>query len=252
MNIIMNIVMTKIMIVEVATVMFVATVFRTTFGFGEALIAVPLLALIIPVQIAAPVAVLASILIAGFVVLRDWRHIHMKSAGWLISSTLIGIPFGLVILKAAPEVVVKTLLAILILIFSAHSLIFSSSRVFLKDDRLAWVFGFIAGVCGGSYGVNGPPLAIYGSLRRWPPERFRATLQGYFLPASVMGMCGYGLAGLWTHAVSTLFLWSLPAIIGGISVGRMASRKIDARRFEYYIRIGLILVASVLLFQALR
>jgi hypothetical protein len=32
--------------------------------------------------------------------------------------------------------------------------------------------------------MNGPPLVIYGALRRWTPERFRATLQGYFLPAS--------------------------------------------------------------------
>ena len=31
----------------------------------------------------------------------------------------------------------------------------------------------------------------------WPPERFRATLQGYFLPASIVGMCGYWLADLW-------------------------------------------------------
>jgi hypothetical protein len=70
--------------------MFVAAIFRTTFGFGEALIAVPLLALIIPVKVAAPVAVLASIVIAGFAVLRDWRHIDRRSAGWLLASTLFG------------------------------------------------------------------------------------------------------------------------------------------------------------------
>ncbi len=240
------------MIAEVSAVMFIATAFRTTFGFGEALIAVPLLALIIPIQIAAPVAVLTSILIAGFVVWRDWQHIHFKSAAWLTLSTFFGIPLGLALLKTAPEIVVKVILAMILLIFSAHSLLFSSRRMFLKDDRLAWVFGFIAGICGGSYGVNGPPLAIYGSLRRWSPERFRATLQGYFLLASIFGMCGYGLTGFWTASVSALFLWSLPAIIGGIFVGRIASRKIEARRFEYYVHFGLILVALVLLFQSLR
>ena len=31
--------------------------------------------------------------------------------------------------------------------------------------------------------MNGPPLAIYGSMRRWSAQHFRATLQGYFLPA---------------------------------------------------------------------
>ncbi len=44
-----------------------ATVIRSAFGFGEALVAVPLLALLIPVEVAAPVAVLVSITVAGVV-----------------------------------------------------------------------------------------------------------------------------------------------------------------------------------------
>jgi len=39
-------------------VLFAATLVRAALGFGEALVAVPLLALIIPIQAAAPVAVL--------------------------------------------------------------------------------------------------------------------------------------------------------------------------------------------------
>jgi hypothetical protein len=42
---------------HVLLVVFFATIIRSTFGFGEALIAVPLLALTIPIEIAAPVAV---------------------------------------------------------------------------------------------------------------------------------------------------------------------------------------------------
>ena len=54
--------------IEVAAVLFLATVIRSAFGFGEALVAVPLLALAIPVEIAAPVAVLVSITVALIVV----------------------------------------------------------------------------------------------------------------------------------------------------------------------------------------
>jgi len=64
-------------------------------------------------------------------------------------------------------------------------------------------------------------------------------------------MCGYGIAGLWTATVNTLFLWSLPVIAAGIFVGRVVSRKIDAPRFESIVRIGLIFIALLLLFQAL-
>jgi len=52
----------------VLAVIFVATIVRSTFGFGEALVAVPLLALRIPVSVAAPLAVLVSITVAALVV----------------------------------------------------------------------------------------------------------------------------------------------------------------------------------------
>src|ERR1700722_17729195 len=150
----------------VVTVIFVATLIRSAFGFGEALIAVPLLALLIPVEVAAPLAALVSITVAAVVLVQDWRKVHVGSAGWLILSTFVGIPLGLWLLIAAPEAVVKALLAVFIIGFSAYCL--ASRKLFeLKNDRLAWVFGFVAGVLGGAYGMNGPPLVIYGTLRRW-------------------------------------------------------------------------------------
>lgn len=240
--------MNEMLIAEVTIIMFFASIFRTTFGFGEALVAVPLLALIIPVKVAAPVAVLASIIIAGFVIYKDWRHIHLRSAGWLIFSTLFGLPVGLLILKTVPESVMKISLAFVLLFFSGYSLL-RQNRLALKDDRWAWIFGLCAGVCGGSYGMNGPPLAIYGSLRRWPPDQFRATLQGYFLPASLLGICGYGLTGLWTTTVNLFFLWSIPAIALGIFVGRVLNRKMGNHHFGRVLHFGLIFIALLLLFQ---
>jgi hypothetical protein len=61
--------------------------------------------------------------------------------------------------------------------------------------------------------MNGPPLVIYGAMRRWSPQHFRATLQGYFLPASVVAMVGYWFAGLWVPAVSHYYLMSLPVAL---------------------------------------
>jgi len=78
----------------VLVVVFIATLVRSTLGFGEALIAVPLLAFLIPLQVAAPLAVLVSITIAAIVVAQDWQHIHLRSAGGLLVSTLFGLPLG--------------------------------------------------------------------------------------------------------------------------------------------------------------
>lgn len=237
--------------IEVAAVLFLATVIRSAFGFGEALVAVPLLALAIPVEVAAPVAVLVSITVALIVVLQDWRHIHVRSAVWLVLPTLLGIPLGLIVLKTVPELVVKAVLAVVIIAFSAWSLM-PRARFELDNDRLAGLFGFAAGILGGAYGMNGPPLAMYGSLRRWPPANFRATLQGYFLPASLAGMAAYWVAGLWTPVVNRFYLLSLPGVLLGILLGRIVNRRMDARQFVLYVHVGLIGIGLVLLEQALQ
>jgi uncharacterized membrane protein YfcA len=233
----------------VLSVLFVATVIRSAFGFGEALVAVPLLALIIPVEVAAPLAVLVSVTVAGLVLVQDWRDVHPGGAGRLILSTMPGIPFGLLLLTAAAEPVVKTALAAVIIAFSVSCLT-GLGRFELGDDRLAWLFGFGAGVLGGAYGMNGPPLVVYGTLRRWSPERFRATLQGYFLPASLVGMGGYWAAGLWVPAVTRYYLMALPAVLAATFLGRVLNRRIEGRRFLVYVHVGLVVIGVVLLVQS--
>src|SRR5262245_5183293 len=109
--------------IAVLAVLFVATAIRSAFGFGEALIAVPLLAFPMPVEVATPLAVLVSVTVAGVVLLHDWHHIQVRSAGWLILSTMFGIPLGLWMLRAVPEPVVKTILAVVIVSFSVYCLV---------------------------------------------------------------------------------------------------------------------------------
>lgn len=236
--------------VEVPAVLFVATVVRSTFGFGEALIAVPLLALVLPVKVAAPIAVLVSITVALIVVLQDWRHVHLGSAGRLVLASLAGIPLGLLVLKIVAEPVVKTALALVIVSFALFSLL-SRKRQELVNDRLAWLFGFVAGVLGGAYGMNGPPLAIYGTLRGWSPRHFRATLQGYFLPSSLIGMTGYWAAGLWTSEVSRFYVSSLLPVVIAVLLGRAINRRLQPGRFVYFVHGALVVIGAVLLSQAL-
>jgi hypothetical protein len=201
--------------------------------------------------VAAPIAVLVSITVAGVVVVQDWREIHVRSAGRLVFSSLFGIPLGLLLLKTVAEPVVKGALATVIVVFSLYSLT-SRNRHELKSDKLAWLFGFASGVLGGAYGMNGPPLVVYGALRRWSPGHFRATLQGYFLPASLMVACGYLASGLWTSAVSTYYLLSLAPVLIAIFLGRVMNRKMNALRFRFYVHIVLLVVGSILMVQAFR
>jgi uncharacterized protein len=234
---------------QVLAVLFFATLIRSALGFGEALVAVPLLALTLPVQVAAPLAVLVSITVAVVVVIQDWRNVHVRSAGWLVLSTLFGIPLGLLLLKTVPESIVKSILGVFIIAFAIYSL--AGRKPELHSDRLAPLFGFLAGILGGAYGMNGPPLVVYGVLRRWQPAQFRATLQGYFLIASIVGMAGYALTGLWTRTVSSYFLLSLPLALIAIFLGHAIHRRLSGDRFLICVNAGLALIGVLLLKQAL-
>ncbi len=109
--------------IPVVAILFLATLIRSAFGFGEALVAVPLLALVIPVEVAAPVAVLVSITGGAH---RGGPGLAARPRPQcgraLVLLTLPGIAVGLAALRYVSEPVVKTALAAVIIAFSAYSL----------------------------------------------------------------------------------------------------------------------------------
>ena len=236
----------------VLLIVFIASLIRSTFGFGEALIAVPLLALFLPVSVAAPLAVLLSVTIAAIVVVQDWHKIHLRSAGWLLAPTFLGIPLGVVLLASTHQQLVKAVLAIVLIAFSGYFLI-GRKLPQLHNDTRAWMLpcGFLAGVLGGAYGMNGPPLVIYGAMRRWSPQHFRATLQGYFLPAGLVTLVGYRMHGLWTPAVTHAYILSAPSLVPAILLGRWLNHRLHGESFLKYVHGGLVCIGLALLVQAM-
>ena len=239
--------------VYVLVVIFLATVVRSTFGFGEALVAVPLLALRIPIAIAAPLAVLVSITVAGVIVAQDWRKIYFRSAGRTGARHACWNPAGPLVDRKGSAISCQSVLGAMIVAFSVYSLI-GKSRIHLAEDSRPWLLGcgFCAGVLGGAYGLNGPPLVIYGTMRRWSAQHFRATLQGYFLPASLVTMAGYWLAGLWSLTVTRDHFYSLPPTLLAILLGRALNQRFRGDAFLKYVYFILAGTGLLLLLQVAR
>ena len=128
-------------------VLFVATLVRSTFGFGEALVAVPLLALCVPVEVAVPVAALLSVVVAAGVLVQDAGLVERRSAAWLIATTAIGIPLGLLVLRTVDERVVKIALA---------AVIFGGWHP-IRATLAALMFGFATNL-GSALGTFGSPV----------------------------------------------------------------------------------------------
>src|SRR5690606_2744154 len=106
----------------ILTIIFIATLVRSTFGFGESLIAVPLLIFFIPLDIAVSISVLISIVISSIVVIKDRKELHFNIERLLILFAFLGIPIGLFLLVYGNEQFVKSVLGIFIILYAAYSL----------------------------------------------------------------------------------------------------------------------------------
>jgi uncharacterized membrane protein YfcA len=227
-----------------------STTIRSVFGFGDALIAMPLLAMILGLKTATPLVALIAFTIAIVILFTTWRSLKIGSASRLIISTMVGIPLGIALLKGVDEWLMQSLLACVLLLFSGLNL---SNLVVpkLKSDNSSYLFGFVAGLLGGAYNTNGPPIVIFASMRDWPPAEFRATLQGYFFVTGFMLLGAHALGGLWNERVFTLYGLSLPVVATSIWLGSKLHRKVSPERFRKAIHVLLVLVAIMLLFNAL-
>ena len=232
----------------VLAILFLSTFIRSALGFGDALIAMPLLALVIGIQVATPLVAMGASTIAFTILLKSWRKVEIKAAWRLVIATWIGIPLGIFFLKSAPEILVKSLLGILLMGFGAYNL-FVPDLPKLLNEKWALVTGLIAGILGGAYNTNGPPVVIYGMLRRWDPEKFRATLQGYFLPTGFAILITHGLAGMWTTEVVRLYGYSIPIIIAAVLLGEKVNLLIPQGKFDKIVYGFLVVIGFFLIIQ---
>jgi len=239
-------------IIFVLIISFIASLVRSTLGFGESLVAVPLFLLFLPVDIAVPLSVMLSIVIALIVVIQDHKKIHFNSAKWLIFYAILGIPLGIAVLIYGSELLVKAGLGILIILYSLYAL-FAKNNKTLKKDSMLWLFvcGFLSGIFGGAYGLNGPPLVVYGNMRQWSAKHFRATLQAYFLPVSLIVAIGYYVKGLITTEVHEYFLVSLSTAIPAIFLGRYLNHQLKDDSFFKYVYWGLVIIGVILITSSL-
>jgi uncharacterized membrane protein YfcA len=235
----------------VLLIIFLAILIRSAIGFGDALVGIPLLALCIPLRQAVPFSMLLSIVIAVIILAQDWRQMRLRTAAGLLVPMVVGMPLGLLLLVSRHDVAAKVVLALMIVSFAGYSF-FWGNRLQLRSNYRGWMlaFGFCSGVLAGAFGMGGPPVAIYGSLRRWPPAEFRATLQGYFLPASILIMVGYWKAGLWVPAVTRYFLLSLPVAVVAAVLGRALNRRLSSEAFLRCVYVALGGIGIMLMFQA--
>ncbi|MWV42131.1 TSUP family transporter [Paenibacillus sp. HJL G12] len=245
--------MSMSLIMLAVAAVFVGALMRSIFGFGEAIVSMPLLTLLpIPLQTSVSLIGLAGLTVAILTVVSGWRHIERPVLLRLAISTVIGIPVGLYVLNSIPSYIITSGLGIFLVGYGMYCLLKKRLSKAMEQPRLnsrgwVWPFGFASGVLGSAYNINGVPVMIYGTLRRWSPERLRGTLQAHFLISGVLVVIGHALGGLWTADAFILYAYSLPVILLATGLGVLLNKRIPAKKFERILFIIIIALGILLL-----
>ncbi|VEU39867.1 unnamed protein product [Pseudo-nitzschia multistriata] len=104
---------------------------------------------------------------------------------------------------------------------------------FLQSQTAAILFGSAAGIFGGAFDVQGPPLCVYGDAKGWSPARFRNNVLAVVcLNSALVVAIDAAQGSLGGFYYSYFCLTSLPGVLLGIVAGQWASERIDPVLFK--------------------
>lgn len=201
----------------------VAAVVQAGLGMGFGLVAAPLLAVLDPELVPAPMLVL-GLVTSAWVAARDpsqirWPEVWLASGGRLVGAGLVA-----VVLALADRAIFSVVFAVMIGLAVGLSAL--GLRLRCTRPRLV-LLGALSGVIGTVTSVGGPVIALLYQDR--PPREARATLSAFFVVGCVVSLgmlAAAGLAGLrdlWLAAIMA------PPMVAGMLLGKRVQGRFDRR-----------------------
>lgn len=217
-------------------------------GFGFAMAAVPLLALVIAPARAVPFVILIQLL-AG---VWDWRearrHAHWRSLPWLMAGALIGTPLGTLGLAAmsadwARLAIAGAVLLAVVLIARGFALAGMPGRPALAGT------GVLSGVLNGIAAMPGPPVIVLYLAGTLAVEAGRASLLIFFLVSNAIGAASAATAGLIPAGSLVLAAVALPLLLLAQWLGRRMFLRASPARYR---QVALVFLAALAALTAAR
>ena len=223
------------MILVAGLVVALGALVQGAVGYGMALVAAPLLALVDPALVPVPLIVLG----AGhsvLAVLREGRHADWAGVGWAMLGRLPGTGLGVLAVVALSQQVFSLVIGACVLAFVLLSLLSWHPRPRPRSLLLA---GFASGVGGTAAGIGGPPIALLYQHATGP--RVRGTIGAYFVLGSVASIVALAAAGRVTGAALVSAAELAPFLVAGFALSGPARRVLD----RGWIRHAVLIVAAV-------
>ncbi|HXV92025.1 MAG TPA: sulfite exporter TauE/SafE family protein [Pseudonocardia sp.] len=192
-----------------------------TVGFGMALLAAPLLAVLDPAFVPVPLLVLAlthAVLTFG----RENSDTDWRGVGWAMLGRLPGTAAGVLAVAALSARAFSAVVALTVLACAALSVL----RWRLRPTPAALVTaGAFSGAAGTASSIGGPPVALLYQNERGP--RVRATLAAYFVLGTILSIASLAAAGQVTADNLRTGALLVPFMIAGFLLSGPARRLLD-------------------------
>lgn len=211
-------------------------------GFGSSVIAVPLLAHVLPLQQVVPTMVLMEF-VASFLLRRGHGgRSNRRELAWLVPVAVVGIGAGAILLARLPAAPLLVGLGAFVLLFGLYTLLDPSFRGVIAR---AWVLpaGLVGGTFTALFGTGGPVYAIYLSRRIEDRREFRSTMAAMITVSTAVRIVAFALTGLLLHLKVLLGALALaPVMLAGLRLGSRAHLGVSPQRVRQ--ALGAVLVAS--------
>lgn len=241
-------------VAAIAGIVFTSAALQRAVGFGFTLLAVPLMAFVVPTKSAVVIVFLNGTVTSGCIALRLRRRIEWPTTRRLGLGAVVGAPIGVIILSVISVDALRLALG-LTTCLAAIWIVVTSRLVqpepVVPHRSTTFAMGFASGVINTSLATNGPPL-VY-ELRRtgFHGDRFRATISAVFLLSNLIGLPLLALAGLISAADLGLAASSLVPCVAGIVVGSRISRRMEPSHFAWAVDILLMVTGLLTISKAI-
>ena len=223
---------------------------RSAAGFGAVLVAVPLLAFVLPVKTAVSVATALTVVTSVRQAGRDWRLIAWGQFFAISLYTLAGIGLGFYFLHLLDEHAMRRGLGGFLVLYSLYVLATGNAAPVLParwHGPLGVGVGILGGLCSALFGGGvGPIYVVYFNILRMERDVFRVTMSTIMLVGSAARISGYASFGLYGAATLTLLAIGLPLVFVGSWLGDRVARRLQPRTFLALVG-GLVLLSGAAL-----
>jgi len=204
----------------IVAILLAAYFIRGISGFGSGLVAVPLLALKLPLTFVVPLILLtdftASLVLGGL----NFKQLAWPELRRLLPPGLLGVVAGTLLLVSLPKTPMLIGLGSFVMLFALRNLFLAGRELRPISTWWAWPAGLTGGTVGALFGTGGPPYVIYLSHRLTDKGQLRATFSGLFFMEGLARIASFTLSGLLLDVrLAWAYLGAMPVALAALWLG---------------------------------